>query len=190
MLNTLYPPVTSAQFTSRLRPEILESERSGFFKYIQAVEKSGPHLLHNLMQQGKRNESDPNGWPAVREVVEAYLRVANSIIEGCSHITGIECFVHNDEENPKGRKVDSNISFGIGNHRLSSERPSTSSSIQPNMSKISPLVQTNASWSRPLTTMIKTASTLDKIARELRRLRGKTKSTTSEEVMRQEDVPK
>lgn len=190
MLNTLYPPAVSAQPTSQLRPEVLESQRSGFFKYIQAVDKSGPHVLQNLMQQGKRKESDPNGWPAVREVVEAYLRAANSVIEECSRVTGIEVFVYDDKENRGGRKVDSGISFGSV-QRPSTDRPSTSSSVHSHKNKRSTSKLTDANTAKPLPAITKTSSTLEKIARELRRLKGRTNNVfAAEDVVRQDAAPK
>lgn len=89
MLNTLYPPVVPAQPTKQLTTGILRQQRDGFFKYIQSVEKSGPRILGNLMQQG-RAEGEDNGWAAVVRTLGMYLQLANSMIKECVDITGAE----------------------------------------------------------------------------------------------------
>ncbi|KEQ67772.1 uncharacterized protein M437DRAFT_36469 [Aureobasidium melanogenum CBS 110374] len=125
MLNTLYPPIVSSQPTSKLTPGILKKQRDTFFKYIQAVEKSGPAVLINLIQQGKK-PTDENGWASTRNTLDMYLQVANSLISECQEIlyTDTTSIIDSAETKRKGRKVDSGISFPESDHR----RPSSSSS--------------------------------------------------------------
>ena len=86
MLNTLYPPSLVEAPTRQLTTTILDSQRDAFFRYIRAVEKSGKSVLSNLENQSRRPQ-DENGWPVVREIVDKYLRAANSIIEECFAVT-------------------------------------------------------------------------------------------------------
>ncbi|KAK5174861.1 hypothetical protein LTR16_011432, partial [Cryomyces antarcticus] len=136
-------------------------QRDGFFRYIQGVERSGPRILDNLMLQGKR-DGDENGWMAVRETLEMYLIVANNIISDCQQITDVKYFAPAEESgNRKGRKFDSGVSFN------SDSRPSTSDGKGDKSRPLSPTT------TRPKTpsTPGKTASALEKIAREFRKMR-------------------
>ncbi|KAF2213405.1 hypothetical protein CERZMDRAFT_38933 [Cercospora zeae-maydis SCOH1-5] len=113
MLNTLYPPAgitEQAQPTTLLTPTVLKSQRDGFFKYVQAVEKSGPRILNTLMQQGKA-PLDINGWDAVVRNLSMYLQVANSMINECIHL-GIDVASEVPRTPAKHvRKADSSASF-------------------------------------------------------------------------------
>lgn len=117
MLNTLYPPSYGPPPTTLLTDGILNSQRNSFFRYIQAVEKSGKGVLYNL-ENASRRPGDTNGWPVVRDVVDMYLRKANAAIDECISIKGPEYFA--DRSNSK--RADSGVSFGSGNDG----RPSTS----------------------------------------------------------------
>ncbi|KAF1356538.1 hypothetical protein BDV97DRAFT_288050 [Delphinella strobiligena] len=165
MLNTLYPPVISSQPTSKLTATILKRQREGFFKYIQGVEKNGPKILNNLMQQGKR-ATDENGWPAVRHTLDMYLTAVNHVLAECASIIENDDSIVSDASSikRKGRKVDSGISFTTSDRRPSqSSTKSTSSFEQPpelKQKQSAPSIR---------------GSTLEKIARELRHLgRGRT----------------
>ncbi|KAI9837844.1 MAG: hypothetical protein M1819_006778 [Sarea resinae] len=161
MLNTLYPPTNTSRPTPQLTPTVLSAQRNGFFRYIQGVERNGPAILENLIQQGRR-QCDENGWAAVRDTVDAYLRTANAVIETCSDVTGVEQFIPESEAQMRqGRKVDSGVSFATD------DRPSTSSS---GANKDKPLPP-----SPELPTSGKGGSTMERIARELRRMRVRNK---------------
>ena len=116
MLNTLYPPVTSAQPTSKLTPAILRNQRDGYFKYIQSVEKSGPRILGTLMQQGK-GFGDENGWSAVTRTLGMYLQLANSIINDCTQVVDLQSVSPRKNSDTtttrQPRKVDSGVSFNV-----------------------------------------------------------------------------
>lgn len=128
MLNTLYPPVISSQPTTKLSPTILTSQREGFFRYVQGVEKRGPKILETLMQQGK-SSGDLNGWNVVAQTLDAYLCLANSIITECAAITDANDLASSEEASKrKGRKVDSGVSFSSN----SDKRPSTAGSSSGN----------------------------------------------------------
>ncbi|KIW74725.1 hypothetical protein Z517_11495 [Fonsecaea pedrosoi CBS 271.37] len=209
MLNTLYPPINMnaghfVQPTAQLTPQILTQQRNGFFKYISAVEKSGPSVLTNLMNQAKKAE-DPNGWVSLRDTLDKYVRMANSIIEECYDITGhtpsptTSSFKPFEHEEEGRRKVDSAISFGSENssNRNSAQsnksaqsqkshttRPSTSSSF----SNASRSPSRHASHDKQLpekplpppkddeitVTQKTSGSTLERIARELRKMKSRS----------------
>ncbi|EME81066.1 uncharacterized protein MYCFIDRAFT_14186, partial [Pseudocercospora fijiensis CIRAD86] len=166
MLNTLYPPAgitEQAQPTSRLTPTVLKEQRDGFFKYIQAVEKNGPRILNNLMQQGKA-PTDVNGWSAVVRNLTMYLQAANSMLKECEHIFDIEDVLSPRKNGNSGssrhtRKADSGISF---NSNASSERrPSTGRSEKEPASPIE--------WNRPKTPSgARHGTALEKLARGLK----------------------
>lgn len=183
MLNTLYPPTTAAPPTGQLTSAILESQRNTFFRYITAVEKNGKNVLKNLELQGK-GPKDDNGWTAVRESVDKYLRMANGVIEECLEITGPDSLDPNSQEYRRSeRRADSGVSFGIG------DRPSTSSSrdSRSNSATNKPLPVFPPAEPMPQPTQAppspkKKGTTLEKIARELRNLRARSdpnKGTTA-----------
>ncbi|KAK3078851.1 hypothetical protein LTS18_006467, partial [Coniosporium uncinatum] len=125
MLNTLYPPVASAQPNSKLTPAMLTNQRDGFFKYIKAVEQRGPGVLGNLIKQNKQ-PGDETGWPEVERTLEKYLRLANSIITESQEVNSVDYFGYAEElEKRKGKKTDSGVSFSSA----SSTRPSTGDSF-------------------------------------------------------------
>jgi hypothetical protein len=176
MLNTLYPPVTTAQPTPQLIPAVLDGQRKGFFRYIQCVETNGVDILYNIIQQGKRT-GDDNGWAVVRDTVDKYLRAANGIIDECYEITGPDSLnPHSEEQVRKSKKTDSGVSFATG------DRPSTSSSSSSRreMKALPPSPEPKAPRQG--------GSTLEKIAREIRKIRSRTdisqeaKTATKEKV--------
>lgn len=170
MLNTLYPPVVQTQPTSKLTPAILKNQRDGFFSYIRSVEKSGPRVLSNLMQQGKAI-TDANGWVAVTRTLGMYLQLATSIISECADITDVQHVserVHGDSREPRApRKVDSGVSFNT------TEIPSTRSSsiAEP----ASPIETTRAKTPSG----VKHSTTLEKLARGLRTI-GRSRTDVTE----------
>ena len=171
MLNTLYPPSMSTAPTRQITIHILSSQRSAFFRYIQAVEKNGKGILKNLEHQGQRS-GDANGWAVVRDVVDKYLRAANGVIEECLEVSGPEYFDPEMEAHRRNdRRADSGVSFATG------DRPSTSSSTgskSNSSSKDKPLPASPAhSGSQVPPTPKKRGTTLEKIAREIRNLRSR-----------------
>ncbi len=161
MLNTLYPPTITNQPTPQLTTAILTSQRNGFFRYIQGVEKNGRDILNNLENQGRRPE-ERNGWTVTRETVDKYLRAANGVIEECLEITGVEHFDREaDDPHRKGKRADSGISF------LTGGRPSTSSSSssKSNQKPLPPCPE-------PVTPR-KGGSTLERIAKEIRKMKSR-----------------
>jgi len=172
MLNTLYPPVMSTPPTSKLTPSVLQAQRGGFFKYIQSVEKSGPRILNNLMQQGKA-PTDENGWMAVTRTLGLYLQLAKSIINECCDIADIQDVSPRKKresgESRKSRKADSGMSFG------STDRPPTRSSSNGEL--VSP-----TGPSRPKTPSGgRSGTALEKIARGLRTI-GRSRTDVTEMV--------
>lgn len=161
MLNTLYPPPVPAapqttQPTAQITSQVLSVQRSGFFRYIHAVEKSGTSILKAMYEQNK-NPNDESGYPRTRNYLDEYLRMATNIIDECYEITGgpstsarsspiTASFTSvpfspfstttSPTEDPR-RKVDSGISFGSTNRSSArnsansshATRPSTSSSL-------------------------------------------------------------
>ncbi|KAJ9604086.1 hypothetical protein H2200_011609 [Cladophialophora chaetospira] len=209
MLNTLYPPINMnaghfIQPTAQLTPQILTQQRTQFFKYITAVEKTGPCVLTYLMNHAKRKE-DPNGWVTLRDSLDKYITQANSIIEQCYEITGnglsptAASFSSAEHEEEGRRKVDSAISFGSGSssnrnsaqsnksarsQRSHTTRPSTSSSFSNASRNHSRQVSQDKDLEeKPLpppkdddatVTSKSSGSTLERIARELRRIKSRS----------------
>lgn len=165
MLNTLYPPIVSTQPTSKLTPGILKKQRDTFFKYIQAVEKSGPAVLINLIQQGKK-PTDENGWASTRNTMDMYLQIANSLIAECQEIlfTDTTTIADSADTKRKGRKVDSGISFSDTEQR----RPSSSSSKSSKSSASDDLPVTE--MRRKSSSGILRTSGLMKFAREMKNI--------------------
>lgn len=198
MLNTLYPPtLNTAQFvppTQQLTQQLLATQRSQFFRYITAVERNGTGVLNNIMKQHAR-AGEEYGWSKVRDDLDNYLRMANSIIDECLDTTGRNMsprsasFPNNAEEEQK-RKVDSGISFGSGysSNRSSGQshatRPSTSSSVSAHSrhgSKEKNLPATP--HDAELATFKPAGSALERIARELRKIGSRSN-------MREEPTPR
>ncbi|KIW02976.1 uncharacterized protein PV09_05637 [Verruconis gallopava] len=178
MLNTLYPPVMSSQPTAKLTIATLQTQREGFFKYIQTVEKRGTGCLATLMKQGRR-EGEVNGWPAARRVLSQYLALANSIINECWDINNLRFNVTRplgpaapppatptagqDSEKRHG-KMDSGVSFGPqGQQHYKSD--STSSA------KSAPVHRTPQ-----VDSIGKGGTALERLAREFRKIRPKQRS--------------
>jgi hypothetical protein len=187
MLNTLYPPVMATQPTAKLKEETLMSQREGYFKYIQTVEKRGVKCLQTLMNQGAKDD-EPNGWAAVKRTLDQYLILSNSIIKECWDVNAIPyddaviqpqaLKTHSTEatETTKrnGRKVDSGFSFSSnGTH---SKNASTSSNKS-----------TYSQPPTPSTPVGRSGSTLERIARELRKIRPKSRIEVTEMIPQRTD---
>jgi hypothetical protein len=189
MLNTLYPPVMTVQPTTKLDIPTLMVQREGFFRYIKTVDKRGVKCLETLINQGRKDD-EPNGWVSVKRTLTEYLRLTNSIIQECWDVNSIsldEAAVRMEAakqqsvntERRNGRKVDSGFSFG------SDGKHSKNSSASSNKSAFSDLRQ-------PTTPIGKGGSTLERIARELRKMRPKQKIEVTEMIPQAtyEDVQK
>lgn len=175
MLNTLYPPVISTPPTSKLTPAVLKSQRDGFFRYIQAVERNGSRVLNNLMLQGKR-PGDSDGWGAVADTIDGYLRVACASIEEFSETGAAGQFASPEEKNCR-RKVDSGVSFA-SSKRASRPETRDGSALTREKTKSPPTVP--SSFRSPSVASTK-GTTLERIARELRRM-GRRNKTDVEEI--------
>jgi hypothetical protein len=167
MLNTLLPPLSpggNARLpTPLLTHQLLRDERDSFFEYIRRVQKSGPAVLHPVIELNK-SPGDETGWDNVQKTVDKYLRVAKNMIDDCIATTGTEDFTK-VEESRKGKKTDSGVSFG------SEQRPSTGSSA---MEKPLPVMPADP---KPAP---KGLSKLERITREFRRMRVKTRVDVEE----------
>ena len=176
MLNTLYPPVNAIQPTAQLTKEVLATQRNGFFRYIQNVERAGPALLRALIDQGKAPDHE-TGWTNVRDTVDRYLRAANAIIDECYEILGRDSLASPptpteiEIEEQRSRKVDSGISFNSSKRGSARTSTSTSASAQ-SKEKIS-LTQAVAEDSTTDQAPKPAGSTLERIAREIRRIRSR-----------------
>jgi hypothetical protein len=199
LLNTLYPPTTipTVQFVqpaAQLTPKILSQQRDGFWRYIGAVEKNGPSILAALMDQHKR-PGDTTGWTSLHETLDKYLQNASSIINECYEIgsrdsvtatsPAVASFSSADVDiDGNRRKMDSSVSFAstassssnrnsIQSHQT---RPSTSSSAstQSRMySKDKPLPEKPLPSPVMETPKKPAGSTLERIAREIKRIRSR-----------------
>lgn len=173
MLNTLFPPVTesTAAMTPQLTPQVLKTQRDGFFRYISAIDTNGKMILNQVMQYGAR-AGEPNGWPLVREALDKYLRNANDMIDVCSMVKDPSSLdeLEAQRRGHKGHKADSGVSFGSVS--TDSNGIGSNSSIESALDK--PLPPFPAQDSRPRTG----GSTLERLTRELRKLgeSGKSKN--------------
>ncbi|KAL3468540.1 hypothetical protein BJX64DRAFT_8051 [Aspergillus heterothallicus] len=164
-LNTLFPPVTEATITptSQLTPQILKSQRDGFFRYISGIETNGKQILDKVIAQGAP-EGESTGWPLVRDALDRYLRIANEIIDECAMVTepaSLDEGMESTSRGHKGRKADSGISFGsLG--ELSTAPSFTSSSEDISEKPLPP---------SPRGSQTKGGSTLERLARELRKVK-------------------
>lgn len=162
MLNTLLPPMpdnNSRLASPLLTHQTLKQERESFFRYIQQVQNKGPHVLDNLTQGEKTK------WDTVHVEVDKYLRVAKNIIDDSMAILGTDDF-QCIEEVRKGKKTDSGVSFG------SEMRSSSECSIEA-LRPISPAPSYSTS---------KSSTTLEKLAREFKRMRVKSRPDVEEMV--------
>ncbi|EAL87335.1 uncharacterized protein AFUA_2G02380 [Aspergillus fumigatus Af293] len=193
MLNTLFPPVTEATVTptSQLTPQILKSQRDGFFRYISAFETNGRQILDKVITQGAP-EGEANGWPLVREALDKYLRIANEIIDECVLVNGPSSFEEREDPAPRGhksRKVDSGISLE-SNDKLPPPSIRSGNGNEDILDKPLPPPP------EKLPHFKSGGSALDRLARELRKLGdvGKAKSlkkmrSTSALGIRPENLP-
>lgn len=186
MLNTLYPPMQSNPPTTQLSSTILKKQREGFFRYIQSVERNGPRVLGNLMEQGKA-VGDVNGWGSTTRILGKFLQLANSIITECVEIRDPQTLPTNgstDAPSPakQPRKVDSGISFNT-----TSTHSTRSNSIAEPLSPTKPLRSLTSSSSKfehaprsktPSGINTKPGTALERLARGLRAIgRGRTDAT-------------
>jgi hypothetical protein len=166
MLNTLLPPQDPSGNVAPPTPLVtlstLREERNGFFDYIRMVQKNGPTVLQPVMEMNK-NPEDETGWDNLQKTVDKYLRVAKNMIDDCISTTGTDDFKA-VEDGRKGKKTDSGISFGSG------RRPSAGSGIHDKPNSIRSVE----------TQQVKGLSTLEKINREFKRMRVKTRPDVDE----------
>jgi hypothetical protein len=165
MLNTLYPPPhAQAAASTALRPAEQLKDREGFFEYIRQVEKHGNGVIKNLIEFNKV-PGEPNGWPHVALAVETYLTVAKNLIDDAM-AANLDNFIPIPEAgNRKGKKTDSGVSFGAD------RRPSTGAGTKDKPLPASPIEPKTHS---------KGLSTMEKITREFKRMRVKTRPDVEE----------
>jgi hypothetical protein len=167
MLNTLLPPQApsgnSKLPTPLLTHQLLKEERNSFFEYIRRVERNGPSVLRPIIEMNK-GPGDETGWDNVQKTVDKYLRVTKHMIDDCSNTTGQDDFTSIIDDR-KGKKTDSGVSFG------SDQRPSTASNL---MEKPLPMMPAE---SKPAP---KGLSKLERITREFKRMRVKTRVDVEE----------
>jgi hypothetical protein len=196
MLNTLYPPLETTQPTSKLTIPLLTAQREGFFNYIKTVEKTGTKCLDGLMEQGKR-EGEANGWPAVHRTLANYLKLTNAMILEAQDIRSEEppSFINRTPEIPPptrsapgdrvdhveraDRKTDSGVSFGDDGQEKITAGPgnrgsSGSGSSGGGSGAYSGSSSKSISNSRHTSSSFDFStkgSTLERLARELKRMR-------------------
>lgn len=186
MLNTLYPPRAPGQPNANLTPRVMANQRNGFFKYIQSVDQHGPGVLAPLLQQGKLRPSDTNGWSAVRETLDSYLRVANSLIDDCEHVTCVEDIERRQSvssKRSKGSNADSGISFGNSTalrSRTSMSEDGDRNNEHPHptaVAKVEPKIAPHNG--SPMWQFSRGFSKLERIAAELRKIKSSRQIKTT-----------
>ncbi|KAF2742677.1 hypothetical protein M011DRAFT_452669 [Sporormia fimetaria CBS 119925] len=166
MLNTLLPPQSpsgsSALPTPLLAPKVLKEERDSFFEYIMKVQKHGPAVLQPVIELN-RSPGDETGWDNIQKNVDKYLRVAKHMIDDCVATTGTDDFTSSDER--KGKKTDSGVSFRSDQHPPVAapvvEKPLPAMPAEPKAAT-------------------KGLNKIERITRELRRMRIKTRPDVEE----------
>ncbi|KAK2743250.1 hypothetical protein FQN57_004939 [Myotisia sp. PD_48] len=165
MLNTLFPPHGQTPPTPHISTRRLQEERSRFYNYIRDIESKGPGILEPVIKKDMR-PGDRTGWPATRSIIENYLNTATSIIDECSEVNNRQTFAEcPDQTQRKGGKFDSGISFA------SADRPSTSSSSGSNHRSLSKQYIPPPTPQKPGSSG---GSTLERIAREIRKLKSRS----------------
>lgn len=161
MLNTLFPPTIPRQPTAQLTPQLLKQQREGTFKYIRGVETHGKQVVYQLMKTGSQ-QGDDTAWPLVRDALDKYLDAAQDIIASCEEVKGRDYL---EEESRRGhrRKPDSGISFGSSVRTTESDDHSSRSNSVDKPLPPSP----ESELRKP------PVSKLEKITRELRRIRSR-----------------
>jgi hypothetical protein len=169
MLNTLFPPVQSAnvQPKSKLTPKILQTQREGFWRYINTIESAGKQILTPVMQQGAR-DGDGTAWPLIAEALDKYLTAAVDVIDECMGISGPEGNHFAPEPSHK-RHPGSGTSFG------SSEGSFASSNATDKTDGLVNKPLPPSPDDKPRKT---SGSTLERIAQELRKMRIRPDSPT------------
>lgn len=166
MLNTLYPPPRpqAPGPTAVLNADRLKDERESFFTYIRQVEKHGNGVIKNLIEFNKV-PGEPNGWSQVAYAVESYLTVAKNMIDDAM-AANLDNFMPLPEAgNRKGKKTDSGVSFGA------ERRPSTGAGMKEKPLPASPIESKSHA---------KGLSTMEKITREFKRMRVKSRPEVEE----------
>lgn len=165
LLNTLLPPMYDPKkLPPYLNQQSVQEERRRFFDLISRVQRNGPAILQTVIDENKA-PGDVTGWTTVHTVVDKYLRVARNIIDDCLKTTGPETFDRYADEKNKEKKHDSGVSFG------SERRPSVGTSLheKPSLEPLS-----------TFTPAPKGLSTLERIAREFKRMRVKPRPEVEE----------
>lgn len=165
MLNTLYPPApqSGSTPTPQLTPRILNSNRDGFFQYINAVDAKGTGVLDPVIRQDAK-DGDSNNWPQIHDTLSKYLTLVNDVINECVLVNEPSSLEDNKSPNcGRGRKFDSGVSFGSS---------TTGTSIAEGMMSEKELPQ----FPLPQTINAKTGgSILERLAREVRALGANSK---------------
>lgn len=167
MLNTLYPPLQTVQPTTQVTMAVQQQLRTNFFRMITEVEKNGTRSLVDLIKQGKQ-QHEIDGWAAVRESLDKYLQVANSMISECTEVLDIKdpARLTSAPGAAGRRKVDSGIDI------LTASRKSSVCSANSRNSAYGSLLGPEAASTNEhtpgLRATYKSTTTLEKIAREFK----------------------
>jgi hypothetical protein len=163
MLNTLFPPLQPESLTptKKLTPELLQLQRDGFFRYINGIESEGKHILNPVIRHGARQD-DRTAWPLIAEALDKYLIAAVDILDECAEIVG-------SGRTPvtHGRKPRSDSSFSSSDRSVASN---VSYNGEGSVNKPLPPSPGGKAYKT-------SGSTLEKIARELRKMRVGQEST-------------
>ncbi|KAJ5888448.1 hypothetical protein N7495_008489 [Penicillium taxi] len=163
MLNVLFPPMSSASVTPtpQLTHQILQSQRDGFWQYIDVVDTHGGDRLDPVISQGAP-EGHATSWPLVHEALDKYLVLVNEVIDECILINEPSVLVNKRvsiHRTLRGKKADSGISFIPPQMQISETIPEE---IEEKPLPFFPVLK-------------KSHSPLERLANELQRLRKKSK---------------
>ena len=187
MLNILYPPTYGDLPTSQLTQNTLNAQRNAYFRYIQAVEKSGKDVLINL-EQASRRSGEANGWSVVRDIVDVYLVKTSSYIEECRTVKNAKEFVIVNKE----KRTDSGVSLSSTASNFSNQdrKPQV-------VLRTTPVIRPSTSAGRPITPLEKLEPTTttpierkdSKFERFARRLKSRSADNRSQSPPQLEKQP-
>jgi hypothetical protein len=97
LLNTLFPPTATELPNDRMQPKVLNHYRSSLYRYITAVEASGPSVM-KAFEAKLQAESDSRSWKSTWENLQLYMSLAELMIKQAEVAIdlGIDMFVGDD----------------------------------------------------------------------------------------------
>jgi len=104
MLNTLFPPVIKDLPSLRISHEMLYAHRSSFYRHIIAIDLNGKSEFDDFIERLNRPGTG-HTWANVRQNLQDYIELADSMIKHASEVYGISFFKNLPGEHPALRST-------------------------------------------------------------------------------------